>query len=189
MRTDCRSLLDTASGGVARATMANKQLARVWSQIGAAVDGDLASLVASGALVWMPAHQSISAIGVRTLSNGKELSAVDWRANRLVDSLAKKAAGANRAPSAALNLLDSATHAVKHAATLLGLVTHAANNHKEQVVAPDGKITTIIRRDAQQPAQRKATGARRRARAPQVSVPMLQLDQLPVEKLRQLKRK
>ena len=56
------------------------------------MDGSINRLAKDGLLVWMPAHQTSAAIGVQTLSNGDKLSATDWRANRLVDALAKQAA-------------------------------------------------------------------------------------------------
>ena len=61
--------------------------------------------------------------------NGQRLSTVDWRANRLVDALAKLDAALRELPAACVKLLDSAECAVKHSAKLLARVTHAANNH------------------------------------------------------------
>ena len=107
----------------------------------------------------MPAHQTTAAIGTRVLSNGERLSALDWRANRLVDALAKQAAAQRQAPKAITRLLVSARVAVRHAASLLGQVTHAANNCKMEVVLPDGSSAQRVCRDAQQ-----HTGQRRSAR-------------------------
>ena len=104
----------------------------------------------------MPAHQTCAAIGVRVLSNGDKLSAIDWRANRLVDALAKQAAALRRAPIAITRLLGSARAAVRHAACLLGRVTHAANNCQLEVLLPDGSHGLRTCRDAQQ-----CTGQRR----------------------------
>jgi len=47
-------------------------------------------------------------------------------------------------------LLVSGMVAVKHAAALLGVVTHAANNHKVPVQRPDGSWSSQVIRDAQQ---------------------------------------
>jgi hypothetical protein len=160
MKTDCLALLRTAEGGLASATASSRPLARIWSHIGNAMDGNISSLVVDGLLVWMPAHQTTAAIGTRVLSNGERLSAIDWRANRLVDALAKQAAAQRQAPQAITRLLASARLAVRSAASLLGAVTYAANNCKMEVVLPDGSCEQRICRDAQQhTGQRK--GARR----------------------------
>jgi hypothetical protein len=154
LRTDCLGLLSTAEGGTARATAADKPLARAWVGIAATLDGDITQLVRRRRLVWLPAHQSATAIGNRTLSNGKEMTALDWRANRLVDALAKMAAAVGRMPKALSRLLDSGKAACRHAAALLGVVTHAANNCHVQEQREDGTLVTRIKRDAQQPARR-----------------------------------
>ena len=152
LRTDCQSLLTTAREGAAQATGPDRPLARIWNLIVASLDGRIESIVEHGNLVWMPAHQPLNAIGRVTLSNGKLLSGMDWRANRLVDALAKTAADTMRAPKAVRCLLESGSVAVKHRAALLAVVTHVANSCKEPVQRPDGTWTATVRRDAQQPA-------------------------------------
>jgi hypothetical protein len=149
MRTDCQALLATAQEGYQKAVGANKPLARVWSQIAAAVDEDLGSLVRDERLVWLPAHQTVAAIGSRRLSNGRVFSGIDWRANRLVDALAKQAAGDRQAPPAVTRLLASGKAAVRHAAALLGEVTYTANNFQRVEAQPDGTTITRSVRDAQ----------------------------------------
>ena len=79
------------------------------------------------------------------------MSVVDWRANRLVDALAKRAAASRQAPMAIIRLLSSGRSAVRHAAALLGRVTHAANNCTLNYTLPDGTVVQRICRDAQQP--------------------------------------
>ena len=160
LRTDCQSLLATAREGAAQATGPARPLARIWSLITSSLDGRIETIVERGHLVWMPAHQPLSAIGSAVLSNGKLLSGVDWRANRLVDALAKQAATTVRAPREVRCLLESGRAAVKHAAALLAVVTHAANHHKEPVQRRDGTWSTRCMRDAQQPA----AGTRRQPR-------------------------
>ena len=179
MRTDCLALLHTAQGGLGRATSAKRPLARLWSQIGTSMDGSISELVDQGLLVWMPSHQTTASIGKRDLSNGEKLSVVDWRANRLVDALAKLAAARRRAPMAVTRLLASTNAAVKHAAKLLGCVTHQANNFKDEVVLPSGLRVQQTRRDAQpHTGQRRQAGSRRRQ--PQ-GPPLQVLHEIPVE--------
>ena len=163
LRTDCLSLLRTAEGGLARATAACRPLARLWSQIGTTLDGNICQLTEQGLLVWMPAHQSTAAIGNRALSNGDKLSVVDWRANQLVDALAKQAAAQRQAPMAITRLLASARAATKHAAALLGRVTHAANNCALEIVQEDGtRVLRTCRDSASKPRQQGAvSGAAR----------------------------
>ena len=155
MRTDCLSLLHAAQAGMQLATAPNKKLARIWCMISLALDGDLRVLAGTcedssrqGHLVWMPAHQSLAMVGEKHLSSGERLSFVDWRANRLVDALAKSAAEEVRATPSVRLLLASAAAVVKHSAALLGRVTHAANNQQEQCTDEDGNAYTRHLRDA-----------------------------------------
>jgi hypothetical protein len=170
LRADCQSLLTVAEGGTQRALAADKPLARAWAVIAAALDGDVTSLTRSGTLAWLPAHLPIGAIGERRLSNGKRLSALDWRANRLVDALAKQAAGERQAPIAIRRLLASAKAAVKHSAALLGEVTHTANNHRVTATRPDGSLLVKVLRDSL-PKQSGASRTVTRARASAAQLP------------------
>jgi len=116
--------------------------------ISGALEGDLQQIGDGGMLVWLPAHQSMASIGEAKLSDGTRLSHLDWRANRLVDAFAKAAAAINQPPPAVVKLLESAKVAVRHSATLLGRVTHAANHHSMLVVGPDGLPVTKVCRDS-----------------------------------------
>ena len=149
LRTDCQALLAVAEGGMQKATGADKHLARAWRLIAHFLDGDTASLSREGRLVWMPAHQSVAAIGEKRLSNGRVLSTVDWRANRLADALAKQAAASRQGKLDVLRMLHSGKVAVRHAAALLGQVTHASNNHRVVTLAADGSQHVTILRDSQ----------------------------------------
>ena len=94
------------------------------------------------------AKARLLAIGEDKLSNGSRLTHIDWRANRLVDKLAKIAAGALAEPKAVVDLVDSLDAAAAHAAALLGIVTHSANNHRTCEVDHTGKVVYQIRRDS-----------------------------------------
>jgi hypothetical protein len=132
--------------------------------IGTKLDGNIETLADDELLAWMPAHQTLAAIGTRRLSNGKLLTAVDWRANRLVDVLAKQAAATREAPRAVSLLLKSAQAAVRHASALLGRVTVAANHHEVSTTQEDGTEKIVVKRDAQQPdAATRARRSRKRA--------------------------
>ena len=148
MRTDCLALIATAAAGVTRATNPRKQLARIWSLVTQILDGDLQRLGDHRMLVWLPAHNSPSAIGEVKMSNGARLTHVDWRANRLADGLAKLAAADGAAPMAVIRLLKSAQAAVEHCARLLGRVTHAANHHVVQRPDTDGNLVNHTLRDS-----------------------------------------
>ncbi len=138
MRTDCKALLAILAGGIERATSPGRVLARVWTRIGHALDGDTSQLADRQLLVWMPAHQSTRAIGTSRGSDGRLLSALDWRANRLVDGLAKLVALRRLPSGSTVATLRSAKLAARHAAQKLGQVTHAANNgvHHMRDAAP-----------------------------------------------------
>jgi hypothetical protein len=163
IRTDCQALLTTALAGNASATHHDRPLARVWSMVAHIVGDDLSSIVNSGKLVWMPAHKSQKAVGVAQLSNGQLLTTIDWRANRLVDGLAKAAAKSLAAPSQVSAFLRSADAAAAHAACLLGVVTHEANNHRVTAVADGGGSTTTVTRDSSDRPRFDASGSDTRA--------------------------
>ncbi len=159
MRTDCLSLLHTAREGTSKATHHSKPLARVWKIIAEATGADVASIMQSELLVWFPAHKSLNAVGELKGSNGRRLTIVDWRANRLVDKLAKIAATAQRTSKHIRELLPSADAAVAHAACLLGAVTHAANNHEVTAIDGDGETTTTVCRDSTDKPKAKRTNS------------------------------
>ena len=112
------------------------------------MDGDIVKLVRHNLLVWQPAHQSVQAIGQTHGSDGKKITTVDWRANRLVDALAKQGAESVRVAAETRNLVASAQAASLHAACLLGQVTFAANNHKAQQLDEKGNMVTVTLRDS-----------------------------------------
>ena len=117
------------------------------------MDGDIVKLERHNLLVWQPAHQSVQAIGQRHGSDGKKITTVDWRANRLVDALAKRGAESVRVGAETRSLVASAQAASLHAACLLGQVTFAANNHKAQQLDEKGNMVTVTLRDSQLQAQ------------------------------------
>ena len=137
-------------------------LARVWSNIACALDWKIEQLVSTKTLVWMPAHLTDAAIGNISKSNRKLVTATDWRANRLVDGLAKHAAAQGAAPKSSTALIESAESLVKHAAAQLAVATFNANNHQVPKVKPDGTVTYCTIRDAQ-PAP---TGAKNKGLLP-----------------------
>ena len=144
--TDCLALLAVAQGGVVRATAANRTLAGVWTLIAAALDGDIQHMVDNGSLKWMPAHMSHAR---RTLkSDGSAVSELDLRANRLVDAVAKAAAGSTRAATLAVQCLSGAGELVRHEAAVLGATTRAANRYRTQVLTSRGHLATVFRRDS-----------------------------------------
>jgi hypothetical protein len=148
IRTDCQALVTTAVAGTSDATHHARPLARIWTRIAHAVDDDLAAIVTSGKLVWMPAHKSHTAIGEALKGDGSKVTVIDWRANRLVDALAKAAATYLQAPSSVAALLRSADAAAAHAACLLGVVTHSANNYKTTQLTEGGTSVSVTFRDS-----------------------------------------
>ena len=112
----------------------------------------------------MPAHQTFAAVGSRLTSAGLKLTATQWRANRLVDALAQKATEHATWARASSALLRSARLAVRHAAALLGVVTHAANHHVVEVVDEAGKVTHNTLRDAMEPPAGKKRAQPRAAK-------------------------
>ena len=158
VRTDCMAVIASAQGGTAAATHHSRPLAKIWKTIAQIVGQDIATLVSNGKLVWVPAHRLITDIGEAKLGNGARFTSTDWRANRLVDKLAKLAAESLQPPASTIKLLESAEAAAAHAACLLGVVTHAANNHKAFTLDEGGNTTCKVMRDStDRPRQPRAT--------------------------------
>ena len=124
----------------------------------------------------MPARMSATRMVDMRLSNGRRATVLDWRANRLADALAKAAAGTRRRPQPQIEVLRSAEEAVRHAAALLGAVTHAANHCKVQATAPNGDIVVEERRDACAPPRRPMWRDAPKPALPPPADPVEQLD-------------
>ncbi len=98
----------------------------------------------------MPAHRKLEDVGALALSDGTLLSPIDWRANRLVDGLAKQQAWSQLPYESVDAILRGARAAARHAAKLLGQVTRAANHHIVESTGPDGVVKKEAWRDATQ---------------------------------------
>ena len=156
--TDCKALLSVARAGASRACAADMPLARTWGHIVSVLDGSTENLCGES-LVWMPSHLSSSNFRQAQRSDGRSVSANDWRANRLADALAKVGASCGQAPNAVSKLIRDAGDLVRHRTGILGAATHEANNCLMQVIADDGTSRTIRCRDAQQPQNTRLKGA------------------------------
>ena len=113
MRTDCMSLLHTIRGSSTEAGCANRQLARIWRAVANVLGRCFKPVHEAQQLVWLPAHTTTNAVGEAKLSNGRRLSMIGWRANRLVDALAKLSALEAQNLPAAIQLIRSSEAAVK----------------------------------------------------------------------------
>ena len=71
-----------------------------------------------------------------------------WRANQLVDALAKRAAPKTKLREAAEVRINIAGESLVFFAAMLGVVTRAANCHKIGYTRPDGKQGFIVKRDS-----------------------------------------
>ena len=157
--TDCLGLLQAAGKGLAASTTAKMSLARAWNIIAHLLDGNLGTLGQARKLTWMPAHQSAKAIGCAMKSTGTPITALDWRANHLVDGLAKRAAAVGATTEEETKLIASAERLVKHCAGQLAAATYRANNCVEAFVGKDGMTRSRCIRDSQEiPKAKKKTG-------------------------------
>ena len=75
--TDCLGLVKTAAKGAAAACTSKTHLARIWNHIAHLLDGYIEQMAASKSLFWMPAHQTVVAIGTRTKSNGSLVASIE----------------------------------------------------------------------------------------------------------------
>jgi len=136
IRTDCQSLLTTALAGTTRATSGSKVLARIWKDIADILDEDISVLVRDGKLVWQPAHCSRASVGQAKLSNGARVSPADWRANRLVDRLAKNAAAFHVLTKSAANLIHSIAKFAQHSLARLRVYGSAKDKKRQSKPQP-----------------------------------------------------
>ncbi len=147
--TDCLEVRNTLEAGVQAATAGRKRLARVWKQIHTILEGQATTALEK--LTWMPAHGSAASIGKALKSDGTLVTALEWRANRLVDALAKSAAGFDRMPRKTLEAIGDASKFAEYSAALRGTVTHYANNSTREAQRRDGTPYQQVVRDSAPP--------------------------------------
>ena len=79
-------------------------------------------------VVWMPAHTTEASVGVKKLSDGSALTAIDRKTNDRADEQAKLATQAVRAPAGIRQDYDDYFQNIECAGIWLGLVTWLAGN-------------------------------------------------------------
>ena len=101
-------------------------------------------------------------------SDGRAVTPVDWRANRLADAIAKRRAYAEAAPRADVARVEEACRAAATVAAVLGVVTMAANRYPDSRTTTSGAVVQVFRRDATAVAPQPLGGPVRpwRSRAP-----------------------
>jgi hypothetical protein len=161
--TDCLGILDELERGSVHACSAARPLARLWVMVFGALDGSVGSRLRDGTFTWMPSHGNPGTIGISLRSDGQPITAIDWRANRLADALAKNAARGQRLARQARRFILDAAAAVEFAATRVGTTSYASNNCMRDVVLPDGTSTRVCCRDS---TARRPNRPRQRARMP-----------------------
>lgn len=147
--TDCKTLLRGTRLCHKFAADHRRPLARAWARVANALDSHSAKEAATEQLCWMPAHRAAcTAIGRLVKSDGRKVSAIDWRANRLVDHMAKAAARPERAPEACRLMVQQALEAAEFGAAFAGTTTWAANNHRVAYQKADGATAYMVKRDS-----------------------------------------
>ena len=96
---DCKPCVDLIHAGVAVATEGRRLLARVYRLV-------FASLHDPERVVWIPAHTSEHDIGIKSIGDGRKLTAVDRDSNSLADRLAKLAVEEHRVPPVVLSAVN-----------------------------------------------------------------------------------
>ena len=162
--TDCYGILQGLRDGPAACVCPKRKLARTWRMIAEKLDGDFRSAVER--TTWIPAHTPAEAIGRATDSSGVPITALMWRANRLVDHLAKAAAGQHRLPGWLLATIGHAKELLVHSSAKLGMATHLANKCTVTHRLPDGIVKQEVLRDstAHRPRPRHSTAPTKRKR-------------------------
>ena len=146
--TDCLNLLTFMNDGQAIACASHRPLARLWNLIFRMCDSMAPEDIVNRLLIWMPAHNSASSIGRALRSDGKVVTALNWRANRLVDFLARLAANEHAAPRLATSIYRQAARAAEYAAAFLGTVTYRSNHHDVEITRPNGTMGYSSCRDS-----------------------------------------
>ena len=147
INTDCLGNRKTLLDGMEAATAASRPLARVWAAIFTCCEGALVSQL-DEMLTWGPAHTSLATLGTRLKSDGRPLTAEDWRANNIADAAAKIAARRHRAPTVIRQRLLQLRAAQRYGAAVAGTACKEANNHRTMMVNEQGEVSTVVRRDS-----------------------------------------
>ena len=129
----------------------------------------------------MPAHGAVHTIGGARDSRGQPITPVMWRANRLVDLLAKSAAAAQRVPTYAMDGLLSMRTLARYSLAKLGVITRVANHHGVTVYRDDGKTATVFKRDSEGMKQQRQPRAESRRAAKEAAPPPLRPVRLHAE--------
>ena len=103
----------------------------------------------------MPAHKTLAQVGMHLKSNGACMSALDWRANRLVDRGAKWAAEGVRLSPFTRRTLSGSLAAIE-SLVRLGYITWTVNNFTRWTI-PDGGTVPVktLHRDTDAHAQHR----------------------------------
>jgi hypothetical protein len=143
--TDCLGNVHALDRGMEWASDPCRPLARLWKPI-----FEDPGHTGPGMLAWMPAHTAASAVGVAKRSDGTILTAVDRRANALVDGFAKLAAGEQQVPRYIAKLFKAAEIAIEHADAAIGVTCKAANNAlvPHETRNDDGSVNLVKKRDS-----------------------------------------
>jgi len=152
--TDCLSILQTLRRGLSAACGPSRPQARLWKLIAAAFDFTFPPAWVDERLLWMPSHTSRASIGRVLRSDGLPLTGTNWRANRLVDGLAKRGALSQRVPAPTRRLVQTARETLEFIAAHVGCVTFAANNLPNTAWREDGTAYTQTCRDSLPPPAR-----------------------------------
>ena len=127
--TDCMGVEIAAQRALSGVVSSRSPLARVWAALRCILDDT------GIPVTWMPAYLSLAASASRVRSDGGLVTPRDWRANRLVDALAKQGARLHQVPHAAVRRMHAGAASVLHFGARLGAITRAANNHRLEVLS------------------------------------------------------
>jgi hypothetical protein len=131
-RIDCMAVQLGTQLGEAWAAASERQLARAWGPLAAALEGHVEDVV------WMPAHCTREAVATRRLGDGSKMTEVDRRVNEVVDGLAKSAARADRVPLAQRLRVHALWDRVTAIAIWIGQATVIAGEFPDPDAPPGG---------------------------------------------------
>lgn len=157
--TDCLNIVRVIEAGRAAAIIAISPLARVWFEIYRYLDD-----MDGRNVRWMPPHGTQHSTGKAARSNGERVTALDWRANRLVDLLGKTVAMQHKVPVKGTHLIEVAAEALEISMAKLGAVIYAASHCPVAVTHEDGTQAITHKRDSIAARPSRCGGTKRKWR-------------------------
>ena len=156
--SDCKVMVDLILGGSRKAVAAGSTHARVYALILAALDDTPLEKV-----IWMPAHQPMSAAGVKAKGNNEPLTELDIEGNDQADKLAKRGVEDHRVPYRVREEWRRCMEECKARAMWIARATVLANNLPSFPFSDSGSSRAMADKAKAERLRKKEVGSKKRA--------------------------